>query len=45
MVIAPSISPRIDSMEANLEKLGRLYWLGYHDGERSIDRLKKYLDS
>lgn len=41
--IAPSVSPNVGRLEANLEKLGRLYWLGYHDGEAAIPELKRYL--
>ncbi len=42
-VIAPSVPPEISRLERDLEKLGALYWLGYHDAEASLPALRDYL--
>ena len=42
-MIAPSRSVDISRFEGDMEKLGELYWLGYHDMEDRIDELKEYL--
>lgn len=42
-MIEPSASARIQRLEGDMEKLGRLYWLGYHDAEGQIDKLNAYL--
>ena len=44
-VIAPSEPVTVRRLESDMEKLGDLYWLGYHDTEKSIEDLKKYLHS
>lgn len=43
-VIAPSQSIDISRLEGDMEKLGSLYYLGYHDMKRSIEELKAYLN-
>ncbi len=42
-VIAPSRRVSISRFEGDVEKLGGLYWMGYHDAEAVIEDLKKYL--
>ncbi len=42
-VIAPSQNIEIRRLEGNMEKLGALYYLGYDDTKREINRLKEYL--
>ena len=42
-MIAPSRSVDISRFEGDMEKLGELYWLGYHDMENRIDELREYL--
>ncbi len=44
-MIAPSAPVRIQRLEGDMEKLGKLYWLGYHDAEGQIDQLKAYLEA
>lgn len=44
-MIAPSTPVRIQRLEGDMEKLGKLYWLGYHDAVGQIDALKAYLDT
>lgn len=41
--IAPSKTIDVSRLEGNMEKLGELYYLGYHDGRKAIPELKKYL--
>jgi len=43
-VIAPSQNIDISRLEGNMEKLGALYYLGYHDTRQSLDALRTYLD-
>ncbi len=43
-VIAPSQSIDISRLEGNMEKLGSLYYLGYHDAKQSLARLNSYLN-
>lgn len=43
--IAPSSPVDVARFEGDVEKLGDLYWLGYHDAEAELDDLKKYLDA
>jgi len=43
-MIAPSQSIDISRLEGNMEKLGSLYYLGYHDTKHSIVRLREYLN-
>lgn len=42
-VIAPSQPVAVGRIEKDLEKLGDLYWLGYHDTIGQLDRIKQYL--
>ena len=42
-VIAPSQNIDISRLEGNMEKLGALYYLGYHDTKNSIEKLRTYL--
>ena len=42
-VLAPSRPIRIDRFEKNMERLGELYWRGYHDAGASFIKLQKYL--
>lgn len=42
-VISPSETVSVSRLEGDLEKLGDLYFLGYHDGQAVIPALKKYL--
>lgn len=41
--IAPSKPIEISRLEGDMEKLGELYYLGYHDARRQIPALKEYL--
>lgn len=45
LVIAPSQPVRVGRIEKDLEKLGDLYWLGYHDTINQLEQIKKYLHS
>lgn len=42
-LIAPSEPVTVSRFDGDMEKLGALYWLGYHDMEGSIERLDRYL--
>ncbi len=42
-VIAPSEPVTVSRLEPDMEKLGRLYYLGYEDGKRETARLQEYL--
>ena len=42
-VIAPSQKITVSRLEPDMEKLGKLYDLGYQDGKREIARLRAYL--
>ncbi|WP_290140814.1 patatin family protein [uncultured Dubosiella sp.] len=42
--IAPSEYIPVSRLEKDMEKLGRLYYLGYHDGRKIIPALKEYLE-
>ncbi len=42
-VIAPKEPITIGSMEGDMEKLGDLYWTGYHEMEEQLDALRKYI--
>lgn len=44
-VIAPSEPVTVGRLERNLEKLGDLYWLGYHDTLACLDSLRAYLET
>ena len=43
-VIAPSEPVRVGRLERDMEKLGALYWLGYHDAQRQLEALRDYLE-
>ncbi len=43
-MIAPSHTIPIRSLEKNMERLGRLYYLGYEDAEKALPSLMAYLD-
>ena len=45
LVIAPSKDLRIKRMEPDMDKLGRLYYLGYSDAERELAALMDYLEN
>ncbi len=42
-VLAPSKPIEVTRFEGDMEKLGDLYWLGYHDAEAQMEKLKSYL--
>ena len=42
-LLAPSESVTVSRFDGDMEKLGALYWLGYHDMASELDRLKGYL--
>lgn len=42
-VIAPSQKVAVSRLEGDMEKLGSLYWLGYHDTLNLMDSLREYL--
>ena len=42
-VIAPSKPVTVTRFEKDIEKLGELYWLGYHDAEEQLEALQEYL--
>ena len=42
--IAPSQSIEISRLEGDMEKLGSLYYLGYHDTKQALERLRAYLE-
>ena len=44
-MIEPSEPVTVARVEGDMEKLGNLYWLGYHDAERTLEALKNYLDN
>ena len=41
--IVPSVPVQISRLERNMEKLGDLYWLGYHDALNQLSELRTYL--
>ena len=43
-MIEPSEPVTVARVEGDMEKLGALYWLGYHDGEQTLEALKAYLN-
>ena len=43
-VLAPSRPLDIGRFESDMEILGKIYWLGYHDMQAHFDELKAYLD-
>ena len=42
-VISPSEPETISRLEKDMEKLGRLYYLGYEDARRQLNALRAYL--
>ena len=42
-MIAPSKPVTVTRFEKDIEKLGELYWLGYHDAEEQLEALQEYL--
>lgn len=40
--LAPSEKVTLKRLDGDMEKLGDLYWLGYHDAEKSFTDLKEY---
>ena len=42
-VIAPSVPVTVGRLEKDIEKLGSLYWMGYHDAESDLASLLAYL--
>ena len=40
----PSQPVTVARVEGDMEKLGELYWLGYNDGMKTLESLKKYLN-
>lgn len=42
-LMAPSQKVEVTRFEGDMEKLGNLYWLGYHDMEKRIPELLEYL--
>ncbi len=42
-VIEPSKRVDVKAVEPNVEKLGSLYWLGYNDANKSLQKLNKFL--
>ena len=44
-VIAPSQSVDISRLEGDMEKLGSLYYLGYHDTKQNLEALRQYLNA
>ncbi len=43
-VIAPTVDLGVQRLEGNLEKLEKLYWLGYNDTMDKLEALKEYLE-
>ncbi len=43
IVIAPSKDLNVKKTESDMDKLGRLYYLGYNDTEKALSKLKHYL--
>lgn len=43
LVVQPSEPVNIRRVEGDMEKLGKLYWLGYDDGLKSLERVSSYL--
>lgn len=43
-VLAPSTPVTISRFEGNMEKLGDLYWQGYHDAMNAIEDIRLYLN-
>ena len=43
LIVQPSEPVNIRRVEGDMEKLGKLYWLGYDDGLKSLERVSSYL--
>lgn len=43
MVISPSQPFSVRRLEGNMEKLGDLYYMGYHDGQNQTEAIRAYL--
>jgi len=44
MIVTPSKKVTVTRLEGDVEKLGRLYYLGYNDVKENIDRIREYLE-
>ena len=44
-MIEPSECVTVSRLESDMEKLGKLYWLGYNDGLKTLESLKNYLNA
>ena len=44
LVISPSQPVSVHRLEGDMEKLGDLYYMGYHDGQNKIDAIRTYLE-
>ena len=42
-LIAPSEPVTVSRFDGDMDKLGDLYWLGYHDMQRNLGALEEYL--
>ena len=42
-LVEPSEPVTVARVEGDMEKLGMLYWLGYNDGLKTLESMKKYL--
>ena len=43
VVISPSVDLQVTRLEGDMEKLGRLYWMGNQDANAQLERLRAYL--
>lgn len=43
LCLSPSEPVTVSRLEGDMEKLGALYWLGWHDGLAALDRIRLYL--
>ena len=44
VVISPSADLQVTRLEGDMEKLGRLYWMGHKDANAQLARLRAYLE-
>lgn len=42
-VVAPETPVHVGRVEGNMDKLGNLYWRGYHEGKEALPAIKEYL--
>lgn len=42
-VLAPENPVNVSRVEGNMNKLGNLYWTGYHEGKEALLQIKEYL--